>query len=177
MRFDHVGINVGALAEMRDWYVAALGLEVEFEFALTEFGFSGAMLRSPDGYRVELLHREGNVPGIGVSRPMDAALTRGLGHLALTVDDLSTTHASLLALGATERMPPSPSPEPGVRISFVSDPEGNLIELLDRTHSPVEPGEPLGEPVSRPGDPMLFEPGEPLGEPVSRPGDDQSHVP
>jgi catechol 2,3-dioxygenase-like lactoylglutathione lyase family enzyme len=169
---------------MRDWYVAALGLEVEFEFALTEFGFSGAMLRSPDGYRVELLHREGNVPGIAVDRPMDAALTRGLGHLALTVDDLATTHASLLALGATERMPPSPSPEPGVRISFVSDPEGNLIELLDRTHSPVEPaisvvepGEPLGEPVSRPGDPMLVEPGEPLGEPVSRPGDDPSNVP
>jgi catechol 2,3-dioxygenase-like lactoylglutathione lyase family enzyme len=165
MRFDHLGINVGSLVEMRDWYVAALGLEVEFEFALTEFGFSGAMLRSPDGYRLELLHREGNVPGITVSRPMDAALTRGLGHLALTVDDLATTHASLLALGATERMPPSPSPEPGVRISFVSDPEGNLSELLDRTHSPVEPA------IS------VVEPGEPLGEPVSRPGDDQSDVP
>ena len=120
-------------ATMRDWYVAALGLEVEFEFALTEFGFSGAMLRSPDGYRVELLHREGNVPGIVVDRPMDAALTRGFGHLALTVDDLAATHTSLLALGATERMPPSQSPEPGVRISFVSDPEGNLIELLDRS--------------------------------------------
>jgi glyoxylase I family protein len=29
-------------------------------------------------------------------------------------------------------MPPQASPEPGVRMSFVSDPEGNLIELLDR---------------------------------------------
>ena len=32
-------------------------------------------------------------------------------------------------------MPPSPSPEPGVRIAFVADPEGNLIELVDRTAS------------------------------------------
>jgi lactoylglutathione lyase len=133
MRFDHVGVNVASLPEMTAWYVGALGLEVEFEFALEAFGFSGAMLRSPLGYRVELLHRIGNVAGIEVERPMDAALTRGFGHLALTVVDLEATHRGLLAAGATERMPPSQSPEPGVRISFVGDPEGNLIELVDRT--------------------------------------------
>jgi catechol 2,3-dioxygenase-like lactoylglutathione lyase family enzyme len=32
-------------------------------------------------------------------------------------------------------MPPGPSPEPGVRMAFVADPEGNLIELL---HRPAE---------------------------------------
>ena len=112
----------------------ALGLEVEFEFALEAFGFSGAMLRSPLGYRVELLHRVGNVAGIEVERPMDAALTRGFGHLALDRrrpgGDVPT--ACSPPARAT-RMPPSPSPEPGVRIAFVADPEGNLIELLDRT--------------------------------------------
>src|SRR4029078_5382554 len=97
MRFDHVGVNVGCLDEMRDWYVGALGLEVDFEFALDAFEFSGAMLRSPEGWRVELLHRVGNVAGIAVDRPMDAALTRGLGHLALTVDDLEATYQLLLA--------------------------------------------------------------------------------
>jgi hypothetical protein len=30
-------------------------------------------------------------------------------------------------------MAPQDAPEPGVRVSFVADPEGNLIELLDRT--------------------------------------------
>ena len=133
MRFDHVGVNVGSLDGMRDWYVGALGLEVEFEFALDAFEFSGAMLRSPEGWRVELLHRIGNNAGIAVDRPMDAALTRGLGHLALTVDDLEATYQRLLAAGAATRMPPSQSPEPGVRIAFVADPEGNLIELLDRS--------------------------------------------
>ena len=135
MRFDHVGINVADLPAMSEWYVAALRMEVEFEFALDQFEFSGAMLRSSDGYRVELLHRVGNAAGIQVQRPLDAPLTRGLGHLALTVEDLESTHRDLLAAGASERMPPSQSPEPGVRIAFVADPEGNLIELVDRTAS------------------------------------------
>jgi lactoylglutathione lyase len=135
MRFDHVGINVADLSAMSKWYVAALGMKVEFEFALEQFEFSGAMLRSSDGYRVELLHRVGNEEGIQVQRPLDAPLTRGLGHLALTVEDLDGTHRDLLAAGASERMPPSQSPEPGVRIAFVADPEGNLIELVDRTAS------------------------------------------
>ena len=42
----------------------ALDLKVEFEFALPEFGFSGVMLRSERGYRIELLHREGNHGGM-----------------------------------------------------------------------------------------------------------------
>jgi predicted enzyme related to lactoylglutathione lyase len=29
-------------------------------------------------------------------------------------------------------MPPQPAPEPGVRMSFLADPEGNLIELVQR---------------------------------------------
>ena len=32
-------------------------------------------------------------------------------------------------------MPPQPSPEPGVRMSFLADPEGNLIELVERERS------------------------------------------
>ena len=138
MRFDHVGINVADLPAMTHWYAAALGLECEFEFALEQFGFSGVMLRSrhedpSQGYRIELLHRVGNTGGIHVEHPMDAALTRGLGHLAVGVDDLEGTHRDLIAAGAAERMPPGQSPEPGVRIAFVADPEGNLIELVDRT--------------------------------------------
>ena len=119
MRFDHVGVNVGSLTSMRDWYVGALGLEVEFEFALETFGFSGAMLRSPLGYRVELLHRVGNVAGIEVERPMDAALTRGFGHLALDVDDLEATHRSCSPRGRRSGCRPAsrPSPASGSRSS------------------------------------------------------------
>ena len=135
MKLDHVGLNVEDLGAMTAWYVDALQLEVEFEVVLDQVQLSIVMLRSPDGYRVELLSRPGSVAGIQAANPVEAALTRGFGHIALDVPDVDTAYAALLAVGATDRMSPRPSPEPGVRMSFVADPEGNLIELLDRTTS------------------------------------------
>jgi lactoylglutathione lyase len=131
--FDHVGLNVGDLQAMTAWYVDALDLTVEFEFALEQFDFSGVMLRSPSGYRIELLHRAGNAEGMQAASPVEAALTRGFGHFALDVPDVDQAYASLRAAGAEDRMSPRPSPEPGIRMAYVSDPEGNLIEVLDRT--------------------------------------------
>ena len=131
--FDHVGLNVGDLETMTAWYAAALGLEIEFEFALDEVAFRGVMLRSSTGFRVELLNRDGNAAGLQATSPVDAALTRGFGHVAFDVPDVDASYEALLALGAADRMSPRPSPEPGVRMAYVADPEGNLIELLDRT--------------------------------------------
>jgi len=133
MRLDHVGLTVADLSAMTDWYVASLDLAVEFEFALDHVDFRGAMLRSSDGWRLELLSRSGNVAGLQAANPVEAALTRGFGHVALDVPDVDTAYDALVAAGATDRMSPRPSPEPGVRMAYVADPEGNLIELLDRT--------------------------------------------
>jgi len=135
VKLDHVGLNVEDLGAMTAWYVDALQLEVELEVVLDQVQLSIVMLRSPDGYRVELLSRPGSVAGIQAANPVEAALTRGFGHIALDVPDIDAAYAALLAVGATDRMSPRPSPEPGVRMAFVADPEGNLIELLDRTTS------------------------------------------
>ena len=135
MKLDHVGLNVEDLGAMTAWYIDALQLEVEFEVVLDQVQLSIVMLRSSDGYRVELLSRPGSVAGIQAANPVEAALTRGFGHIALDVPDIDAAYAALLAVGATDRMSPRPSPEPGVRMAFVADPEGNLIELLDRTTS------------------------------------------
>jgi lactoylglutathione lyase len=132
-RFDHVGLTVADLTAMTEWYVDAFGLDVEFEFALDHVDFRGAMLRSPEGWRLELLHRDGNTAGLQAANPVEAALTRGFGHVALDVPSVDPAYDALIAAGATDRMSPRPSPEPGVRMAYVADPEGNLIELLDRT--------------------------------------------
>jgi lactoylglutathione lyase len=134
--FDHVGISVADLGKAAGWYCAALGLAREFEFDVPHVGLRGAMLLSPSGYRVELLERGGSArhdppPG----SPDEAALRRGYGHMCLDVPDVDAAHAALLAAGAADRMTPRASPEPGVRMAFVADPEGNLIELIDRTAS------------------------------------------
>jgi len=136
-RFDHVGLTVADLGAMTAWWCEALALDVELEFALDPAAvgcdFRGAMLRSPEGWRLELLHRPDSRPGLQAASPVEAALTRGFGHIALDVPDVDTAYDALLAAGAADRMSPRPSPEPGVRMAYVADPEGNLIELLDRT--------------------------------------------
>jgi catechol 2,3-dioxygenase-like lactoylglutathione lyase family enzyme len=136
---DHVGLTVGDLDAMTRWYTHVLRLSIEFEFALDELDFRGVMLGSVDGHRIELLHRDGNRAGLQAASPVEAALTRGFGHIALDVADVDVTYAELLDAGATERMSPRPSPEPGVRMAYVADPEGNLIELLDRTAARSKP--------------------------------------
>jgi lactoylglutathione lyase len=145
MRLDHVGLAVADLDAMTAWYGASLDLVVEFEFALDPAvagcEFRGAMLRSPDGWRLELLHRPGGLPGMRAGSPVEAALTHGFGHVALDVADVDSAYAGLIAVGATDRMSPRPSPEPGVRMAYVADPEGNLVELLDRTHAAVPAAE------------------------------------
>jgi lactoylglutathione lyase len=132
--FDHVGISVADLGTAADWYCAALGLAREFEFEVPQAALRGAMLLSPAGYRVELLERAGSAAaGPAPAGPDEAALQRGYGHMCLDVADVDAAHARLLAAGAADRMPPRAAPEPGVRMAFVADPEGNLIELIDRT--------------------------------------------
>jgi catechol 2,3-dioxygenase-like lactoylglutathione lyase family enzyme len=131
-RFDHVGISVADLEAAARWYCAALDLTVETQFAVSGTDLRGTMLRHASGYRVELLHRPGSAPGIEPDSALAAAGTRGYGHMCLCVEDVDGEYGRLIAAGATTRMPPSPSPRAGARVAFVADPEGNLIELLDR---------------------------------------------
>jgi catechol 2,3-dioxygenase-like lactoylglutathione lyase family enzyme len=135
MRLDHVGLNVADLDAMCAWYCKSLDLAIEFEFELDHVDFQGAMLRSADGHRIELLCRSGNVAGLQAASPVEAALTRGYGHIAFDVLDVDAAYDALLAAGGSDRMSPRPSPEPGVRMAYVADPEGNLIELLDRSRA------------------------------------------
>jgi lactoylglutathione lyase len=130
--FDHAGISVLNLDRAVAWYGQALELDVEFEFSLPTFDFRGVMMLSPTGYRIELLERQGSRPGPKPDNPVDAALTQGFGHICLDVENVKVAYAELIAAGAVDRMSPRSSPEPGVQMAYVADPEGNLIELLDR---------------------------------------------
>ena len=131
-RVDHIGLNVADLGTAVTWYCSAFGLTEEFRFAFADIGFEGVMLISPAGDRLELITRQGAVPGIQASLPTEAALTLGFSHFALRVDDVVETYAALIAAGAGERLSPRPGPERGMPMAFVADPEGNLIELLSR---------------------------------------------
>jgi glyoxylase I family protein len=133
-RLDHVGLNVADLAAAEAWYVEAFGYVRDLEVRLDAFELDIVMLVHPDaGDRLELLHRPGSAPGLRAANPPEAVLTEGFGHVAFDVPGVDQTFDRLLGLGARSVMTPRPSPEPGVRMAFVADPEGNLVELLDRS--------------------------------------------
>lgn len=132
-RLDHVGVNVRDLTAQTAWYKGAFGLKTVFEFHLDGPGLSGVVLEHPHGWRIELLARPGSTPGLRAPDPPTAVLTEGYGHFAVTTPELDPVYRALVAHGAGEVMNPGPSPEPGVRMAWVSDPEGNLIELIERS--------------------------------------------
>ncbi|RLV49981.1 VOC family protein [Nocardioides mangrovicus] len=132
MRFDHWGLNVADLDAAEAWYGEALGVRREVALRIDPISMDVRMLLHPEhGYRLELLSREG-AGGDAPADPAEAALRHGYGHVALSVDDLDAEHDRLVSLGARSVMAPQPSPEPGVRMVFLADPFGNLVELLQR---------------------------------------------
>lgn len=132
LHFDHVGIGVPSIEAASDWYQQALGMRQESVFSVPGADLRGAMLVHPQGFRIELLERAGSRPGPGATDPDEAALTQGFGHLCLRAQDVDAAFAHLVSAGALARREPRPSPRPGYRFAWVSDPFGNLIEVLDR---------------------------------------------
>jgi glyoxylase I family protein len=133
---DHVGLSVGDLDAQARWYSEAFGLSTTGFFEIPPLGLRGLFLVAAEfgGLTLELLEREGSKAQPVARDQAESLLTRGIRHLCVRVPDVDAAFERLIALGAAERMPPQPSPQPGVRMCFVADPEGNLIELIDRTH-------------------------------------------
>ena len=132
-RLDHVGVTVADLAAAAAWYCDVFGLVAELKLRVDPIELDIEMLIHPvHGYRVELLHRPGSAADGKPATPAEAALREGYGHMAFDVPDLDGAYDRAVARGARPVMAPGPSPEAGVRMAFVADPEGNLIELLHR---------------------------------------------
>ncbi|HWD68550.1 MAG TPA: VOC family protein [Solirubrobacteraceae bacterium] len=125
----HVGLTVTDIDRAEAWYLAALGFERQLGFELPG-GARGAMLRSAAGARIELFEVPGANPGIAWADPPAAMLTEGFGHVAFECSDLDADFARAVGAGAGEVWAPRQSPEPGRRMAFIHDPDGNLIELI-----------------------------------------------
>ena len=126
----HVGIDVENLTSQTRFYCDAFGLGVMYEGALPEYRFTLVLLTSPAGWAIELFKRDGAAPR---PVPEDADTQHdilGIGHMCFKVDDLRETHAHLIALGARSLIAPTAAPLPGAGFAYMSDPEGNLIELV-----------------------------------------------
>jgi lactoylglutathione lyase len=122
-RIHHVGSPVSDLDLSVAWYREALGLTHE-----AAAGVPGgvAFMVAPTGERLELLAVD---PQNSAWDDPILALRAGVGHTAWTVDDCDAAHARAVEAGGRSVWTPRDTPEPGLRIAFVADPDGNLVEL------------------------------------------------
>jgi catechol 2,3-dioxygenase-like lactoylglutathione lyase family enzyme len=131
MRVHHTGISVPDLDRSLAWYCAAFGFTPGFAFEVPQVSLRGAFAVGANGVSLELLERLGSVPGEDRSDPPAANAVHGFNHVCLAVADLDGAYRRAVAAGAREVWDPRPSPEPGVRMAYVSDPDGNLVELIE----------------------------------------------
>jgi len=136
MRLHHAGISVPDLDRALAWYCEALGLRPGFRFEVPGLGLRGAFALGDGEAGVELLEKTGSVPGVPRADPPSANAVHGFNHVCFRVADLDATYARLLACGAGPVWDPRDSPEPGFRMAYVTDPNGNLIEVVAPVEAP-----------------------------------------
>lgn len=118
----HIAISTAQFERLRAFYVETLGLAVIGGFPDQQILFLDA-----GGVTLELVGESDpgqHGPG-GFAR-------RGWQHLAWQVQDVDTAYAELLAQGVASYSPPEdfPPEAPRLRIAFLRDPDGNLLELV-----------------------------------------------
>lgn len=132
VRFGHVAFRVADLERSIRWYEEAFGAREAFR-AHKEDGTSQLVyVELAPGQFVELFPDGKN----RAERPPDPI---GYAHTCLVVDDLNAALVHLARLGVTPANPPRTG-RARQRLAFVTDPDGNRIELMEI---------PVGSPLYR----------------------------
>ena len=125
----HYALTVSSLADAKAWYADVLGLAVSAEWTIAEGAIRIALLKGP-GFAVELFETDGPKDNPAQGQGVVTSLaTKGLRHVAFTVDDVAATVAALGAKGVKIAAPPAHS-DAGFTYCFALDPDGNQLEFV-----------------------------------------------
>jgi glyoxylase I family protein len=119
----HIAITTGRFERLRAFYAETLGLPIVGGFPDHDIIFIQA-----GNTTIELIGED----GLSAPDADDRAQRRGWHHLAFEVDDVDAVFAGLIAHGVEPHSPPEsfPPDAPTMRIAFLHDPDGNLLELI-----------------------------------------------
>ena len=126
-----VGLSVADMDKMTSWYGDMLGFKVTKDVPMGQGGGKVRFIESGT-QRIELIFSPGSKPGPLKGTPPGHATTHGLAQLTMEVPDLDAATAALAAKGVKIELNITPIPPLGIRIMFFRDPEGNLLELVQR---------------------------------------------
>lgn len=128
--FEHIGMATGNLDACLGFYVGLLGLELVLRKSAPKGGGELAFADA-GGAMLEIFAPPG---------PMQAPARRlpdnevGVRHLTFTFENVDETHARLMAAGVENVEAPRDAfnRELFSRVAFVRDPDGNVVELVQR---------------------------------------------
>ena len=87
----------------------------------------------------DLEKSEGSAP-TGPHHQIESTRRQGWFQFALAVPDIAGTFAAVVAAGAEPSLAPTTAPDGVSLVAFVRDPDGNLVEFLQRPARPGLPG-------------------------------------
>ena len=115
---EHSAIASPDPAALAQWYVDTLGFVINYR------GSTAFFIKAPNGTMIEIIPAEGD-------RGPNTLKSPGLRHLALTVADFENAYATLKRRNVTFLTEPQESK--GNKVVFFTDPEGNILHLLQRS--------------------------------------------
>jgi len=117
--FEHTGIASPDHKKLAQWYVEVFGFAIVYQSAGATF------VKAPNGSMIEIIAAEGDRVELAMKQP-------GLRHVALAVDDFDADLARIRAAGV--RFLSEPVDAKGNKVVFFTDPEGNILHLIQRTN-------------------------------------------
>ena len=114
---EHTAIASHDPAALAQWYEETLGFVINYR------GKTAFFVRAPDGTMIEIISAEGG-------RGSDDMKAPGLRHLALTTQGFQAEYERLKSLNVTFLT--DAEIRSGNKVVFFTDPEGNILHLLER---------------------------------------------
>lgn len=116
---EHVGLLARNTEYLKEWYVRVFGFRLVLDNGKETF-----FIMAPDKSMIELIktNEEGGILGPKIS---------GFRHLAFTVDEFDET-VDKLKHEKIEIISEPKTSQDGTKIFFFRDPEGNILQLINR---------------------------------------------
>jgi len=121
MRAHHIAIYTRDLARLEAFYTQTLGFPVA-----RRWDAPGIVFVDAGGLWIELTRQDAPDDG---TRPRALDQGVGLNHLALQVDNVDVAFRELVGKGV--RALAAPDSYENVRVAFLADPDGNVLELIE----------------------------------------------
>ena len=130
MQIDHVMISVPNYQETLQWYEDKLNATIEKEWTVDELPDLQLAYLDVCGFRIEVVGTTQPRSGMPDFKDFGEALrTTGIGHFCFRVDSVDEAISELNKRGVSTFIEAADYPNIGVRVGFVKDNNGNVIEF------------------------------------------------